>query len=96
MTVDTYIKKEKEKCKEYAALGFVDLEECEKEPVKHPLILKHVEMFGVEPNCIGMIQDLDRFDELLKEAIEKGEPYDEYKMLSEEEREAYDRGELLF
>ena len=53
-------------------------------------------MFGVEPNCIGMIQDSDRINELLKEAIEKGEPYDEYKMLSKKEREAYDRGELLF
>ena len=92
MTVEEYIKKAKEECIE---AGITDIEDCE-DAVKNPLILKHVELFGVEPNCIGMIQDWERFNELLKEAIEKGETYDEYKMLSEEERKAYNKGDLLF
>ena len=91
MTVEEYIKKAKEECIE---AGITDIEDCE-EPVKHPLILKHVELFGVEPNCIGIIQTINKFNELLKEVIEKGEPYDEYKMLDEKTRKAYKNGELL-
>ena len=91
MTVEEYIKKTKEECMES---GIMDVEDCEE--AINPLVLKHIKLFGVEPNCIGLIQDSERFDELLKETIEKGELYDEYKMLSEEEKKAYNKGELLF
>ena len=54
MTLEEYIKKAKEECIE---AGITDADDCE-ETVKNPLILKHIELFGVEPNCIRSIQDV--------------------------------------
>jgi len=57
----------------------------------------HKEKYGVEPNVIGLLwNDLDRQIELLIKAVEGDEPYDEYQMLSKEEQEAFDRGEIVF
>ncbi|MBC8555222.1 MAG: hypothetical protein H8D23_36880 [Candidatus Brocadiales bacterium] len=57
----------------------------------------HKEKYGVEPNVIGLLwRDLDKQVELLIEAVEGDEPYDEYKMLSTEEQKAFDRDEIVF
>lgn len=54
-------------------------------------------MFGVEPKFIGMFwQDTEKEFNSLFDAIEKGIPYDEYKMLTKSEQEAFDKGELIF
>jgi hypothetical protein len=39
---------------------------------------------------------MDERIRLMTEAIERDAPYDEYKMLSKEEQEAYDKGGLVF
>jgi len=58
---------------------------------------KHIEKFGVEPNVIGLLwNDLDKQIDLLIKAIEDDEPYDEYRMLSKESQEAFDKGGLVF
>ena len=57
----------------------------------------HKEKYGVDPNVIGLLwNDLDRQIELLIKAVEGDEPYDEYQMLSKEEQDAFDRGEIVF
>ncbi|MBL7003767.1 MAG: hypothetical protein ISR69_07060 [Gammaproteobacteria bacterium] len=57
----------------------------------------HKEKYGVEPNVIGLLwRDLDKQVELLIEAVEGDETYDEYKMLSTEEQKAFDRDEIVF
>jgi hypothetical protein len=57
----------------------------------------HKEKYGVEPNVIGLLwNDLDRQIELLIKAVEGDEPYDEYQMLSKEQQEAFDKGEIVF
>ena len=61
------------------------------------LIKAHKDKFGVEPNIIGLNWDNpEAIADGIIEAIEKGEPYDEYLQLSEDEREDYDNGELDF
>jgi hypothetical protein len=58
---------------------------------------QHKEKYGVEPNVIGLLwSDMDERIRLMTEAIEGDEPYDEYKMLSKEKQEAYDKGGLVF
>lgn len=61
------------------------------------LIKKHRKIFGIEPNFIGMFwQDPEKEFNSLFDAIEKGIPYDEYKMLSKDEQKAFDKGQLFF
>lgn len=53
--------------------------------------------FNKEPNIIGMFwNDQKQLEDNLKQAIETNTPYDEYELLSNEEKIAFDRGELLF
>jgi hypothetical protein len=40
--------------------------------------------------------DQDKVLEGILDAIEKGIPYDEYRMLTKSEQEAFDKGELIF
>ena len=57
----------------------------------------HKEKYGVEPNVIGLLwNDMDKQIDLLIEAVEGNQPYDEYKMLSKDEQLAIDKGELFF
>ena len=57
----------------------------------------HKEKYGVEPNVIGLLlNDIDKQIDLLIEAVEGNQPYDEYKMLSKDEQLAFDKGELFF
>lgn len=58
---------------------------------------QHKAKFGKEPNVIGMFWDDPQLveDNILK-AIETNTPYDEYELLTDEEKEAFDKGMLLF
>ncbi len=58
---------------------------------------KHKEIFGVEPNIIGMFwfDNEILIDNIIK-AIETNKPYDEYELLSDDEKKAFDNGDLLF
>ena len=99
MTVEEYRKKLVEECKEAKKNGEETIEEnCENwlTAELNPVLIKHIEKFGVEPECIGKIQTVEEFNEKIKEAIEKGVPYNEYEMLSDELKEIYDKGLLFF
>jgi hypothetical protein len=57
----------------------------------------HKEKYGVEPNVIGLLwRDIDKQIDLLIEAVEGNKPYDEYEMLTKEQKKAYDKNELTF
>jgi len=57
----------------------------------------HKDKYGVEPNVIGYLwSDMDKQFDLLVKAVKGDEPYDEYKMLSDEDKEAFDKGDLFF
>lgn len=61
------------------------------------LYILHKEKYGLEPNVIGLLwKDQDKQIELLIEAVEGNKPYDEYKMLSKENQEAFDKNQLRF
>ena len=73
------------------------IDESGKEDFLKPLIDKHKKEFGVEPVIIGMFWDNpDKVSNEIIEAIEKGKPYNEEDLLSKEELEAFNRGDLLF
>lgn len=58
---------------------------------------EHIEKFGIKPNIIGMFwNDQEALIDGIEEAIENNKPYDEYKLLSEEEQKTWDNGDLLF
>ena len=60
-------------------------------------IQQHKKKFGVEPKTIGMFWfDNEKLIENIIKAIEDGKPYDEYEMLTKEEQEDFDNGQLLF
>ena len=53
--------------------------------------------FGKEPKMIGMYwREPEALKRKLLESISTGVPYDEYKLLSKEDRAAYDDGDLVF
>lgn len=57
----------------------------------------HKEVFREEPNIIGMFwNNQEQLIENIKKAIETNKPYNEYELLSDEEKKAFDKGELLF
>jgi len=61
------------------------------------LTIAHKDKFGVEPNVIGLLwNDIDKQIDLLIKAIEIDEPYDEYQMLSKEDQNAFDKGDIVF
>lgn len=61
------------------------------------LIKEHKDTFGVEPNIIGMFWNRpDIIISNIIKAIETNKPYDEYEMLSDDEKKAFDDGDLLF
>lgn len=61
------------------------------------LIARHVEKFGKEPNIIGRFwRNRERLNQNLRDAIESGKPYDEYEMMNDEMKQAYDDGDLDF
>ena len=61
------------------------------------LIKRYIEIFNKEPNIIGMFwNDPKQLEDNLKQAIETNTQYDEYELLTDEEKKAYDKGLLLF
>jgi hypothetical protein len=61
------------------------------------LIQQHIEKFGKQPNIIGRYwRNREKLNQNLRDAIESGEPYDEYEMMSDDMKRAYDDGELDF
>ena len=58
---------------------------------------QHKAKFGKEQNIIGMFWDDPQLveDNIIK-AIETNIPYDEYELFTDEEKEAFDKGMLLF
>ena len=60
-------------------------------------IEEHLEVFGVEPYIIGLYwsDQVELLDRIYK-AIEDQQPYDERLLLTPEELEAYNKGELKF
>ena len=58
---------------------------------------KHIDKFNKKPNIIGMFwNDPEALIDGIEEAIEKNKPYDEYELFSDEEKKAWDNGEILF
>lgn len=61
------------------------------------LIKQHKEKFNKEPFLIGMFfYDPEQTKKNIEEAIKKNKPYNEYEMLTPDERNDYDNGDLLF
>ena len=61
------------------------------------LISKHKSKFNKEPNIIGMFwNDPQQLDDNLQNSIETNTQYDEYQLLTDEEKIAFDKGLLLF
>ena len=61
------------------------------------LINNYAIIFGEEPNIIGMFwNNKEKLVENIKKAIKDNKPYNEYELLSDEEKKAFDNGELLF
>ena len=59
--------------------------------------IQHEEKFGVEPVIIGMyFYDPEQMNRNIIKAVKQGNPYDEYKLLSSEDKKDYDNGNLLF
>ena len=58
---------------------------------------EHKKKFGSYPKKIGMI-GLDEEDVLndISKAIEDNKPYNEYNLLTNEDKKAYDNGSLVF
>ena len=60
-------------------------------------IKEHEEKFNEEPIIIGMFwQNPKKVFDNIKKAIEINKPYNEYNLLSDEDKKAFDKGELLF
>ena len=55
---------------------------------------EHFEKFGVDAVLIGYKGTPLDTAERIENSIEKNKPYDEYKMLSKDDRLLYDKGEL--
>jgi len=66
--------------------------------VEEPKHIKdYIKKFGEEPYIIGMFwYDSEKVAESIIKAIETNKPYNEYELLTDEEKKAFDDGELLF
>ena len=61
------------------------------------LVKKYFEKFNKEPYIIGMFwNNQEQLALNIINAIETNKPYNEYDLLSDEEKKAFDKGELLF
>lgn len=61
------------------------------------LIEEHEAVLGVKPVIIGLFwNDMEQLMNNIEEAIDNGTPYDETKLLTDEQRKAYEKGELDF
>ena len=61
------------------------------------IMQSYIEKFGKEPVVIGMFwQDPDRLNQNLLDAVMTGKEYNEYELLSDEDKKDFDDGNLLF
>lgn len=61
------------------------------------LVEKYFEKFNKEPYVIGMFwNNQQQLIQNIINAIKTNKPYNEYDLLSDEEKKAFDKGELLF
>lgn len=61
------------------------------------MIKEHIDKFKKEPYIIGMFwNNQEQLILNIEKAIEDNKPYNEYDLLSDEEKKAFDNGELLF
>ena len=61
------------------------------------LVEKYFEKFNKEPYIICMFwNNQQQLIQNLTNAIETNKPYNEYDLLRDEEKKAFDKGELLF
>lgn len=61
------------------------------------LIKKHIDKFGIEPYIIGMFwNNQEQLLENIFLAIENNKPYNEYNLLSDDEKRAFDKVSLVF
>ena len=61
------------------------------------LVEKYFEKFNKEPYIIGMFwNNQQQLIQNIENAIKTNKPYNEYDLLSDEEKKAFDKGELLF
>ena len=57
----------------------------------------YIQKFGKEPYVIGMFwNNRERFNQNLLDAIKSGVPYNEYELLDDDDKKAFDEGLLLF
>lgn len=61
------------------------------------LIKLHIDKFGKEPNIIGMFwSDIETQIDNIVKALEDNKPYDEYELLSDNDKESFNDGSLVF
>ena len=61
------------------------------------LIKEHKEKFNKEPKIINKLwREPEKLYDNLQNSIETNTPYDEYELLTDEEKIAFDKGLLLF
>ena len=61
------------------------------------MINEHIKAFNKEPYIIGMFwNNQQQLIQNIINAIKTNKPYNEYDLLSDEEKRAFDKGELLF
>lgn len=61
------------------------------------LINKYIKAFNKEPYIIGMFwNNQEQLILNIEKAIKDNKPYNEYELLSDEEKKAFDNGDLLF
>ena len=61
------------------------------------LIREHEEKFNKKPYIIGMFwNNQEQLILNIEKAIKDNKPYNEYELLSDEEKKAFDNGELFF
>lgn len=59
--------------------------------------IKHINIFNIKPYIIGYYKNnLEQLAENILKSIEDNKPYNEYELLTDEEKKAFDKGELLF
>jgi len=58
---------------------------------------EHLDKFGVEVKLLGLYRyDKNKLYDNIVKAIEENKPYNEYNLLTKEERIAFNSGKLLF
>lgn len=61
------------------------------------LIKRYIEKFNKEPYMIGLYwDDKNRLLENISKSIEDNKPYNEYNLLSDEDKKSYDDNVLVF